>query len=455
VRRVAPGLHTVTDPQGNVKPLMVWGPAARTSVIWALVLSLLGLGAASCGKLTGLGSSRRAAKSVISAVINAGNPGLCSIPVSLRSDPLATQLSLTRVASLVKLTPAFSVDQLASPISSFLEATMGRRQRFAGFTLVELLVVIAIIGVLVALLLPAVQSAREAARRAQCSNNLRQLALAHHNYHDTLLQFPAGCIAINAWQAGATNSSGTAEANGGFYDGMWGWPVGVMPYMESGNLVTMFNQSSRPYVSEKSDIWFAQFGPETTHGAMNVAPCQSMPKSFACPTTPPAQRGKRSEFKDYAINAGGGVNISACCPDRAIDSDGIGHKNSSVKMKDVTDGTSNTFMHLEQASTFWELANGGGPKYKFYPTNPFVWVSHHSQGMAIASVTAARPMPPNPSTALMQAWGQNGRTVWGFHPSGVMASLCDGSVRFIPNTIAQNTWYAGFTRAGGESDGIP
>ncbi len=268
---------------------------------------------------------------------------------------------------------------------------MRKRCFRAGFTLVELLVVIAIIGVLVALLLPAVQSAREAARRTQCVNNLRQLALAHHNYHDTLLQFPAGCIALNAWQTGATNSSGTAEANGGFYDGMWGWPVGVMPFMEAGNVARTFDQAQRPYVSERSDIWFSAFGPETTHGPVNVGPCTTMPKTFSCPSSPPSSKGKKSEFKDYAINAGGGVNISSCCPDRALDSDGVGHKNSKIRMGEITDGTSNTFMHLEQASTFWELGYAGS-KYKFYPTNPFVWVSHHSQGMAIASVTAARPI---------------------------------------------------------------
>ena len=325
-----------------------------------------------------------------------------------------------------------------------------------GFTLVELLVVIAIIGVLVALLLPAVQSAREAARRSQCSNNLKQLALAHHNYHDTMLQFPAGNIAINGWQSGATNSSGTAEANGGFYDGMWGWPVGVMPFLEAGNLVTQFNQSGRPYVSERSDVYFGTFGPETTHLAANVLPCTSMPKTFSCPSPPPAKGSPRNQFKDYALNGGGGVNISACCPERALDSDGVAHKNSRIRMAEITDGTSNTFLHLEQASTFVEIAQGvAGTKYRFYPTNPFVWVSHHSQGLAIASVTTARPMPPNPQPALMQAWQQNARTVWSFHPSGVMSSLCDGSVRFIPNTIAQTTWYAGFTRNGGETDMIP
>lgn len=333
---------------------------------------------------------------------------------------------------------------------------MNKRGLNAGFTLVELLVVIAIIGVLVALLLPAVQSAREAARRTQCTNNLRQLALAHHNYHDTLLQFPAGAIGTVAGASGANNASGPGDGNGGYYDGMWGWPVGVITYMEAGNLVGKFDQSQRPYVSERSDVWFTTYGPENKHGAVNVEPCTSMPKTFACPTTPPSVGGKRNQYKDYAINAGGGVQISACCPERATDSDGVGHKNSRVRMGEITDGTSNTFMHLEQASTFTELAEGtGGTKYKFYPTNPFVWVNHNSQGMVIASVTTARPMPPNPSAALMHAWRQNARVSWSFHPGGVMASLCDGSVRFVPNTVAQNVWYAVFTRSGGESEMLP
>jgi prepilin-type N-terminal cleavage/methylation domain-containing protein len=326
----------------------------------------------------------------------------------------------------------------------------------AGFTLVELLVVIAIIGVLVALLLPAVQAAREAARRSQCSNNLRQLALAYHSYHDTNLQFPPGNLAANAWSVGANNRSGTAELNGGFYDGMWGWPVAVLPYMEGGNLAQQFDLNERPYVSERADIWFGSFGPEPTAGAKNIGPCQQMPKTFTCPSTPPAgPGGGKGQYKNYAINAGGGVNMSACCPERALDSDGLGHKNSKVRMAEVTDGTSNTFLHLEQASTYQELGRAPGTPMRGLPTNPFVWVNHHSQGMAIAAVGTGRPMPPNPIPGLMQAWGQNARTVWGYHPSGVMASMSDGSVTFIPNVIAQVTWQGSFTRNGGESLSLP
>src|SRR5437588_4463831 len=135
---------------------------------------------------------------------------------------------------------------------SSLSRTSARIRR--AFTLVELLVVIAIIGVLVALLLPAVQAAREAARRSQCSNNLKQLALAYHNYHDTNLQFPAGNIALNAWSIGADHISGTAELNGGCYNGMWGWPIAILPFVEGGNLADQFDFAHRPYVSELSDV---------------------------------------------------------------------------------------------------------------------------------------------------------------------------------------------------------
>src|SRR5687767_9100015 len=104
------------------------------------------------------------------------------------------------------------------------------RRRNVGFTLVELLVVIAIIGILIALLLPAVQAAREAARRSQCTNNLKQIGLAFHHYHDTYRQFP---YAGNGVAQPRTITNG-AIATG--RDQAWGWAYQILPFMEQQNL---------------------------------------------------------------------------------------------------------------------------------------------------------------------------------------------------------------------------
>lgn len=318
-----------------------------------------------------------------------------------------------------------------------------------GFTLVELLVVIAIIALLIAILMPAVQSARESARRIQCANNVRQLAIGILHYQERLSQFPSGNLAFNSVVPGS-------EADGRFYDGMWGWPLAILPDVEAVNLANAFDITRLPYVSERSDPWFSRLGPEPNAGPVNVIPSKSMPPVFSCPSTPPAQRGGRGEYKDYAINGGSGElgTMTYCCPDRSNRSDGIGYKNSRVTAAHVTDGLSSTFLLLEQASTYpvigWVRA--GEARYEWYPTNPFVWVSHHSQGMAIASVRGdRRPMPPNPAPMLMFAWGQNARTVWGFHPQGVMTARCDGSVHFVSDLIADLVWRASFSRDGGET----
>src|SRR5438552_310335 len=106
---------------------------------------------------------------------------------------------------------------MRSPDGGYMLNGEWRRWERRGFTLVELLVVIAIIGILVALLLPAVQAAREAGRRTQCQNNLKQIGLALHNYHDTLKTLPSGFVASAAYPS---------TANG------WGWSALILPYVE-------------------------------------------------------------------------------------------------------------------------------------------------------------------------------------------------------------------------------
>ena len=333
-------------------------------------------------------------------------------------------------------------------------------RRFQGFTLVELLVVIAIIGVLVGLLLPAVQAAREAARRMSCSNNLHNLAIAFHNYHDTYKKFPSGVTAFTtqaagtnaAWGQGLTN----VEAANNFYNGMWGWGASVLPFMEAGNLFNQLNFSGRPWISEKGDAWFpANRGPDNTPlSLLNQIPCENMPPSFSCPSAPAI--GQPNQFKDYAMNAGegprgttiitNGTTANSTSAERATQGNGLGNKNSWYTMGSIPDGTSNTFMLLEQGKSIrqWQ-----------FPTNPFLWVSNQSQGLAMAT-ERDRLYPPNPDPVVMtrassaNGWGITGRCSWSFHTGGVQVAMCDGSARFVSSNIAMNIWRAIHTRDGGE-----
>lgn len=187
-----------------------------------------------------------------------------------------------------------------------------RSNRSAGFTLVELLVVIAIIAILVALLLPAVQAAREAARRVQCSNNLHQMGIALHNYHDALKRFPAGII----------------QPNHAF------WSASLLPYLEQSNLFSMLDFSSRWEVA----------------GSRNALACATYVSIYRCPSSTAAAHvsvqgvANRVPSTYLAVGSGtatresGSVSQHLGLPKR----DGLMFVNSSTNMASVQDGTSNT-----------------------------------------------------------------------------------------------------------------
>jgi prepilin-type N-terminal cleavage/methylation domain-containing protein len=348
-----------------------------------------------------------------------------------------------------------------------------------GFTLVELLVVIAIIGILVGLLLPAVQAAREAARRMQCSNNIKQIALAMHNYESTFKRFPSGNTAWYPQNALPTPASGGGRGSGmvtnnNWYDGMMGWAGPILPYIEGTNIYNSLDFRYRPFTSEMCDTWFSQYGPDPANPpipdpanpgfTVNQLASSSAPPSFNCPSTPFI--GIQGHHKDYAMNAGMGpypngradavaqgfvgTRQSSCCAERSITSSGVGSKNFYCKMGAISDGTSNTLLILEQSSTI--------PRFGT-PTNPFLWVNHNSQGLAQA-LQGGRNYPPNPDPfneffTHRPGWGLAGRASWGYHVGGVTAAMCDGSVHFMTDSIALPPWRRLHSRDDGQTVELP
>lgn len=197
------------------------------------------------------------------------------------------------------------------------------------FTLIELLVVIAIIAILIGLLLPAVQKVREAAARTQCKNNLKQIGLGLHNYHDANQMFPPGYLANGSYTDGATD---TAPG--------WGWAAYMLPYIEQNNLSQQFN-FNQP--------------------VQNFPGIQTMVKIYLCPAdlTPAAAFAAPDAFGN-TIALAAPSSYAACVggdESGTTDPNGLGifYRNSRTRLTDVTDGTSTTIMIGERS---WGNANG-------------------------------------------------------------------------------------------------
>ncbi len=295
---------------------------------------------------------------------------------------------------------------------------------------------IAIIGVLVALLLPAVQAAREAARRSQCSNNLKQQSLAMQSYHDTFNVFPPG----NMWNSSWRDNNPNNQIMGSF-----GWPAYILPYIEAGNVHARINFNVQAYVESNAD---RRNGTIRTMGdPINRPAAESQPLVFVCPSQRRHSLAPKNKHKDYAINAG---TCQSCCVERnQTNRDGMGYLNSAVPMREVTDGTTNTFMFLELPSWAphsWCAARTNNT-FVVEPCNPFFFVHHQSQGY-VCSRVGTRPLPPN------DAFVTDTRGAFSDHPSGIMASLVDGSVRFVSDNVNFTVYDASFSRGTGETDTI-
>lgn len=318
---------------------------------------------------------------------------------------------------------------------------MLRNRNRDGFTLVELLVVIAIIGVLVALLLPAVQAAREAARRMGCANNFKQIGLAFHNHHDVRNKFVTGGN-DGQYPTWATPSNWTANNTGSQARAGWSWEYQLLPYMEQGNLYETLS--------------------DATVRATPVA-------IYTCPTSRAPTAYGNVYRSDYAA-----------CSGTTIDKNGNGmivgtsytdptgvvrYTHPVLTMGSALDGLSNTLLASEKwlnpeaqgtsidggENESW--CNAGWDQDHVRRTGDgtatFACVNCFGKRDGSSTTTDYRPKPN------IQAPRATSGTIWqdlfgSSHPGGLNVVLGDGSVRFVAFELDYKVWAAYGTRAGGE-----
>jgi prepilin-type N-terminal cleavage/methylation domain-containing protein len=319
------------------------------------------------------------------------------------------------------------------------ELGLGYSGRRAGFTLVELLVVIAIIGVLVALLLPAVQAAREAARRMQCQNHLKQIGIAFHNHHDTFQHLPTGGWGWN-WVGDPDN--GFAENQPG------GWTYNILPFIEQKNLREIGQGATGPLkLAELRRLVETpiKFYNCPSRRPANLYPVTVQPTNAANPVTQGAKT-------DYAVNAGdqeadqldGGLPTPPNPPIAIFTYTGVCFTRSRIRLPEITDGTSNTLMvgekHLAitRYRTGTDLADNEN-LYVGFDNDHFRSMNNRRTG----NVGDIRfPPRADSRTADLRVFGSA-------HPAGFNGLLCDGSVRVISYTISEDN----YRRLGHRADG--
>ena len=324
---------------------------------------------------------------------------------------------------------------------------MKKTHHSLAFTLVELLVVIAIIGLLVSLLLPAIQAAREYARRSQCTNNMRQISLGMLNYHDTLKSFPSGNIALESLVEEGSCHPLTPHEDDLIYCGSMGWPALILPYVEQDALYDTINFAKLAFLPGKSEA-SSHVGP---HGdEENRFAATNMPDLFACPSS--KRLAPPGTHKDYGVNGRSGA------PERRKNcTQSVFHVNSGTRISDLKRGTTNTLLILEVAHAWsWSPKSDEHFEPTDSGTNPFLWVNRASQGYACYGGTNVTlfigdvPYPIN----VKDNWIAT-RFSRGYHPKGINVSLCDGSMHFFSETMDFDTYRTLFELVGDKIVQLP
>jgi len=309
----------------------------------------------------------------------------------------------------------------------------------AAFTLVELLVVIAIIGVLVSLLLPAIQASREAARKMSCQNNLKQLGLALHNHESAVGVFPPG--------------------RGAPFPKVFSTQTYLLPFCE-GVVYQSIDFDSPP-------ISFTLRSGIVLDGANNFAAASTTLPPFICPSDGAGGRVADSEY--------GATNYAACAGSGAVragslsDADGVFYSGSETGFSDLVDGSSNTAAFSERTLgrmavgetprrnarfTIWEFPDRRTPEVLVCRARDAGdWNSFRGEKWIMGNYGNSlynHAYPPNASEwDCMNVTQQAGLfSARSFHPSGVNVLFCDGSVRFAQNSVDQTVWQAVATREG-------
>ncbi len=330
--------------------------------------------------------------------------------------------------------------------------------RRRGFTLIELLVVIAIIAILIGLLLPAVQKVREAAARAKCSNNLKQLGLGLHNYHDVYQKFPYGHAAETGVNAPVNT---TAYGDGTFwYHRRQNWFQAVLPYLEQQALYSAFDADRTQYIHNMS----SSATPATALIARTPIPTMSCPSDGSAPGV--GAGGSSTSFQgSYAVCAGGvtwtnGVAGTTPLDMSSVDTGGYFFRDSKTRITDAQDGSSNTLLASEgiirgnSGATWGELGGyWGGAPHGSYAFSTFEVPNGTTPDRVYTCKAATYPGAPNKAPCESgNTLGLTGR--WNFarsyHTGGVNATMGDGSIRFIRNSIDLTTYRS----MGTKSDGL-